>query len=342
MKLSQFDYNLPPNLIAQKPASPRDACRLMILDRKKKTIRHDRFFNLGKYLKFGDVLVLNDSKVLPARLIGKKLTGGQAEILLLKQQTSNTWECLVGFVPIKKQVGLEIIFGKGLKGKIIKRQNDTAIIKFNLSGPKLMAKIQAIGQTPTPPYIKRLAKKEEYQTIFAKTLGSIAAPTAGLHFTKQLLAKLKKQGVQIEYITLHVGLGTFQPVKTKDIRKHEMHEEWYHINNTTSKHLNMAKKEGRRIIAVGTTVTRTLESSVKKIHNSYFILPTSNFTRIFIYPSYKFKFVDSLITNFHVPKSTLLMLISAFTGKKLIDKAYQNAIKNKYRFYSFGDAMLIV
>jgi len=341
----------------------------MILDRKKKTIRHDRFFNLGKYLKPGDVLVLNDSKVLPARLIGKKPTGGRAEILLLKQLTSGTWECLVGFVPIKKQVGLEIVFSKGLKGKIIKRQNDTAVIKFNLSGGKLLAKILAIGQTPTPPYIKRLAKETEYQTVFAKNLGSVAAPTAGLHFTKKLLAKLKKQGVQIEYITLHVGLGTFQSVKTEDIRKHQMHEEWYHINNTTCKHLNMAKKEGRRIIAVGTTTVRVLETCChpelsrrvglrKKLSHfdsaqcDNFLLPHSGTTKIFIYPGYQFKFVDALITNFHVPKSTLLMLISAFAkapadksalaGKKLIDKAYQNAIKNKYRFYSFGDAMLII
>jgi len=382
MKLSLFDFPLPKNLIAQKPASPRDACRLMILNRKNKTIRHDRFYNLGKYLNPGDVLVLNDSKVLPARLWGKKPTGGKVEILLLKQLTTNCWECLVGFTPLKKQVGLKIIFSSSKKlgfgypkpsfpsnpssvltGQIIKREKDTAIIKFNLSGQKLFNKILAIGQAPTPPYIKRLAKRGEYQTIFAKKFGSVAAPTAGLHFTKRLLNKLKKQGIQIEYITLHVGLGTFQPVKTENIQKHQMHEEYFHLNKKTSKHLNKAKKEGRRIIACGTTVTRVLEHSAKKIHNSYSIIPNSGYTNLFIYPGYRFKFVDALITNFHIPKSTLIMLVSAFAktslrskatakdkprdksalaGKKFIDQAYQLAIKKKYRFYSFGDAMLII
>jgi S-adenosylmethionine:tRNA ribosyltransferase-isomerase len=341
LKLSQFDFDLPKNLIAQKPASPRDACRLMILDRKNKTIQHDQFYNLDQYLKRGDVLVLNDSKVLPARLLGKKETGGKAEILLLKQLTGNAWECLVGFVPIKKQLDFKINFRENLKGKIIQRNLDTALIKFNLSGGKLMKKILKIGQAPTPPYIKRMAKREEYQTIYAKKLGSIAAPTAGLHFTKKVFQKLKNKGVQIKYITLHVGLGTFQPVKTEDIKKHPMHSEYFHLNNKTCKHLNIAKKQGRRIIAVGTTVVRTLEHSIKKIHNSYFIIPSSNYTSIFIYPGYKFKFVDAMITNFHVPKSTLIMLVSAFAGKKFIDKAYQTAIKKKYRFYSFGDCMLI-
>lgn len=359
MKLSQFDFNLPKTLIAQKPASPRDACRLMVLDRKTKSIKHDHFYNLGEYLRPGDVLVLNDSKVLPARIIGKKPTGGKAEILLLKQLTSNNWDCLVGFVPIKKQAGLEIIFKSGLKGKIIKRQKDTAIIKFNQNGQKLMNKILAIGQAPTPPYIKRLAKRQEYQTIFAKKLGSVAAPTAGLHFTKNLLKKLKKQGLQIEYITLHVGLGTFQPVKTEDIRKHQMHEEYFELSKTTAKNLNEAKREGRRIIAVGTTVTRVLETCAGSVmvrfsnHDTAtlrepqgdsvaLLKPRSSTTNIFIYPGYKFKFIDALITNFHVPKSTLIMLVEALAGKKLIDQAYQIAIKKKYQFYSFGDAMVIL
>jgi S-adenosylmethionine:tRNA ribosyltransferase-isomerase len=365
MKLSDFDFNLPKNLIAQKPASPRDACRLMILDRKNKTIKHDRFYNLNKYLEKGDVLVLNNSKVLPARLVGKKATGGKVEILLLKQLTAASWECLVGFVPIKKQLGLKINFKNNLQGEITKRLDNTAVIKFNLSGNKLMNKILKIGLAPTPPYIKRLAKRGEYQTIYAKELGSVAAPTAGLHFTKKVFQKLKKKGVQIEYVTLHIGLGTFQPVKTEDITKHQMHAEYFHLNIRTCKHLNIAKREGRRIIAVGTTTVRVLEScatrqcytelsrsmtdGIRKNFSHFdsaqcdkFLSPQTSSTSIFIYPGYKFKFVDAMITNFHVPKSTLIMLVSAFAGKKFIDQAYQTAIKKKYRYYSFGDCMLIL
>lgn len=375
MKLSEFDFNLPKNLIAQKPASPRDACRLMVLNRGERSIAHERFYNLGKYLHPGDVLVLNNSKVLPARLIGKKETGGKVEILLLKQISPTSWQCLVGFVPVAKQVGLKIYFGKGsrfgfgphsnnnysssevkrsreaaLKGEITKRVGDTAIIKFNLNSAKLMEKILKIGQPPTPPYIKRLAKSAEYQTVFAEKLGSVAAPTAGMHFTKKLLVKLKKMGVQIEYITLHVGLGTFQPVKEDDITKHKIHSEYFELDKKTTERLNEAKRAGRRIIACGTTTVRVLEHcSVEsksplpdgeriKVRG---IKPQSGETNIFIYPGYKFKFIDALITNFHVPKSTLIMLVAAFAGKKFIDRAYQTAIKKKYRFYSFGDAMLI-
>ncbi len=338
MKLSEFDFNLPKNLIAQKPASPRDACRLMVLDRERETIRHDRFYNLGKYLQQGDVLVLNNSKVLPARLLGKKATGGKVEILLLKQVSSATWQCLVGFVPITKQVGLKIKFSGKLSGEIIKRAGDTAVIKFNLSGTKLMEKIFEIGQPPTPPYIKRLAKSAEYQTVYAEKLGSVAAPTAGMHFTKPLMNQLKKMGVQIEYITLHVGLGTFQPVKEEDITKHKIHSEYFELDKKTAERLNEAKRAGRRIIACGTTTVRVLESSVR----SGKLRAKSGETSIFIYPGYKLKVIDALITNFHVPKSTLIMLVAAFAGKKFVDCAYQTAIKKKYRFYSFGDSMLIL
>lgn len=354
MKLSEFDFNLPKNLIAQKPASPRDACRLMVLNRGEQSIAHDRFYNLEKYLQSGDVLVLNNSKVLPARLIGKKETGGRVEILLLRQISSAAWECLVGSVPVAKQIGLKINFGRWLSGVITKRAGDTAIIKFNLSGAKLMEQILKIGQPPTPPYIKRLAKSAEYQTVFAEKLGSVAAPTAGMHFTKKLLAKLKKIGVQSEYVTLHVGLGTFQSVKENDITKHKIHSEYFELDKKTAARLNIAKRAGRRIIACGTTTVRVLEycsklfpersvAKSKGLQQAEAIIKArSGETNIFIYPSYKFKFVDALITNFHVPKSTLIMLVAAFAGKKNVDEAYQIAIKKRYRFYSFGDAMLIL
>ncbi len=390
MKLSDFDFNLPKNLIAQKPNSPRDACRLLVLDREKKSIKHDRFYNLDKYLKYGDVLVLNNSKVLPARLMGRKINvagtpphqkfwcGGKVEVLLLKQLSANSWQCLVGSVPVTKQVGLKIKFGKSsrfgprphsnsnifrasgasreaeLQGEIIKRAGETAVIKFNLSGAKLMEQILKIGQPPTPPYIKRLAKSSEYQTVFAEKLGSVAAPTAGMHFTKKLLARLKKMGVKIEYITLHVGLGTFQPVKEEDITKHKIHSEYFELLPAVAKKLNEVKRAGRRIVACGTTTVRVLEHCAalarkspsrppfKKGELKGDLKPTSGETSIFIYPGYKFQFIDALITNFHVPKSTLIMLVSAFAGKKFIDRAYQIAIKKKYRFYSFGDAMLIL
>ncbi|MBI5071844.1 tRNA preQ1(34) S-adenosylmethionine ribosyltransferase-isomerase QueA [Candidatus Falkowbacteria bacterium] len=350
MRLSEFDFNLPKNLIAQKPASPRDACRLMVLDREKGSINHDRFYNLGEYLRPGDVLVLNNSKVLPARLMGKKETGGKVEILLLKQISPASWECLVGSVPVAKQVGLKIKFGGKLVGEITKRAGDTAIIKFNLSGTKLMEQILKIGQPPTPPYIKRLAKGAEYQTVFAEKLGSVAAPTAGMHFTKKLLAKLKKMGVQIEYITLHVGLGTFQPVKENDITKHKIHSEYFELDKKTAERLNVAKRDDRRIIACGTTTVRVLEHCARqegklqaqKGYTNIFIYPHTKIFGVGVYPGYKFKFIDALLTNFHVPRSTLIMLVAAFAGKKFVDKAYQIAIKKRYRFYSFGDSMLIV
>jgi S-adenosylmethionine:tRNA ribosyltransferase-isomerase len=359
MRLSDFDFNLPKNLIAQRPVSPRDACRLMVLNREKETIRHERFYNLGRYLKHGDVLVLNNSKVLPARLIGKKVTGGKVEILLLKQISPSTWQCLVGFVPVHQQVGLKINFDRKLNGEIIKRMGDTAVIKFNLSSAKLMEYILKIGQPPTPPYIKRLAKSSEYQTVYAEKIGSVAAPTAGMHFTKPLINKLKKMGVQIEYVTLHVGLGTFQPVKEEDITKHKIHSEYFELDKKTAERLNAAKRTGRRIIACGTTTVRVLEHCVSKDRNLTSINRSQisigsqrGETNIFIYPGYKFsalggsasggKFIDALITNFHVPKSTLIMLVAAFAGKKFIDKVYQIAIKRKYRFYSFGDAMLVL
>lgn len=338
LKLQDFDFDLPKNLIAQKPSSPRDACRLMVLRRDKKTIKHDRFFNIYKYLEPGDILVLNNSKVIPARLWGEKESGGRVETLLLRQIDTKKWECLVGSVPTNRQKDLKIFFSKKLKGKIIERKTDTAVIKFNLSGKSLMNEIFRIGESPTPPYIKRLAKQKEYQTIYAKYFGSVAAPTAGMHFTKKLLEKIKKEGIKIEYITLHVGLGTFQPVKNEDITKHKMHSEYFQLDKKTAGVLNKAKKEGKRIIACGTTTVRVLEHCT----SNGLIKPKKGETDIFIYHGYKFKFINQLITNFHTPKSTLLMLVSAFVGKKFIDKAYKEAIRKKYRFYSFGDSMLIL
>ena len=349
MKLKDFDYNLPKELIAQKPVYPRDYSRLLILDKKTRKISHHHFYEIGSFLRGGDVLVLNNTKVIPARLIGKKLeTGGRVEVFLiqpnvrdLKNYTwNNEWVVIGG--PRLNQ-GQEIIFDKRLKGEIIKVLGQERIIKFNKGGKELEKIIFQIGQTPIPPYIKFPDKKnklqKEYQTIFAKYFGSVAAPTAGFHFTAKLLKQLQKQGVKMEYVTLHVGLGTFQPVKEENIKKHQMHSEWAMIDKATAKRLNQYKKNKQRIISVGTTACRALESFCDKKGR---IKAGEKFTNIFIYPSYKFKFVDGLITNFHLPKSTLLMLVSALASQELIKKAYQEAIKKKYRFYSFGDAMLII
>lgn len=303
----------------------------------------DKFLNLPKYLNKNDVLVFNNSEVIPARLIGKKETGGKVEILLLRQIKADTWKCLVGNLPVPKQIKTRLKFGKLLSGQITSRIKDTAQIKFNLSGKKLMDQIFKLGQTPTPPYIKRLAKATEYQNFFAKKIGSVAAPTAGLHFTPRMFKLLKQKGVQIEFVTLHVGLGTFAPIKSDDITKHKIHSEYFELDKPTAKRLNLAKAQSRRIIAVGTTAVRVLEScSNFSLHTSSFILKSkSGYTQIYIYPGYKFKFVDAIITNFHVPKSSLILLVSAFADTNFIKKAYQYAIRKKYRFYSFGDVMLI-
>lgn len=359
-KLSTYNFNLPKELIAQKPAKPADTCRLLVLDKKNKRIADEKFLNLPNYLQKGDVLVFNNSKVLPARLIGKKETGGKVEILLLKQIKQNTWECLVGNLPINKQIGTKLTFLnqsqrslalpprtrrspiEALSGEITSRSQNTATIKFNLAGQKLMDQIFKIGQTPTPPYIKRIAKQNEYQTFFADPhkIGSVAAPTAGLHFTPRIFKMLKQKGVEIEFVTLHVGLGTFAPIKSEDITKHQIHSEYFELDKATAKRLNQAKKQGRRIIAVGTTSVRVLESCSSSALSPK-LKAQSGSTEIYIYPGYRFRFVDALITNFHVPKSSLILLVSAFAGTDFIKKAYQYAISQKYRFYSFGDVMLI-
>jgi len=334
MDLKNFDYFLPPELIAQKPVKPRDHSRLMILNRKKHSITHDFFHNLENYLPKNSVLVANDSRVFPARLFGIKPTGGKIEILLLKELRKNIWQAMIGG---KITTGTEISFKKNLKGVILYKKNESGTIKFHTKNnfPEILYEL---GQAPVPPYIKRLSNLKEYQTVYARKTGSAAAPTAGFHFTRKLMKDMERKGFEFEFITLHVGLGTFQPVSQEKIEKHKMHSEQAKISPETAKNLNLAKKQNKKIIAVGTTSARTLESFTKNGK----LFPGEKETNIFIYPGYEFKFIDGLITNFHVPKSTLLMLVSAFAGQSLIQKAYRQAIKKNYRFYSFGDAMLII
>jgi len=336
MRISEFDYNLPNNLIAKEPKNPRHLSNLMVIDRKSGEIKHKKFFNLPGILDKNSVLVFNDSKVIKARLYGK--IPAKVEILLTKQLKKNIWECLCK--PGKKlKLGTDINFNKDLSGKVIKINEDgSRMIKF--STKKDFEKIiEKLGHTPLPPYIKgSKAKSSQYQTIYAKKNGSVAAPTAGLHFTKKLFSNLKKKGVKTYFVTLHVGRGTFEPVKVDDIREHKMHSEWFSIDKKTAKELNKAKLSGKKIIAVGTTTVRVLESSAKNGK----LTPKSGETDIFIYPGYKWRFADQILTNFHLPKSTLLMLVSSFAGKTLIKKAYNTAISKKYRFYSFGDAMIIL
>lgn len=337
MKTKEFDYFLPKELIAQKPVRPRDNSRLLILEKKSGKISHTRFLNLGKYLKKGDLLVLNNSRVIPARLIGKKPTGGKIEILLLKKIKGSNWQVLIKGKKIEKN--LEIKFGKEIIGRLVKKLSEGVWqIKFNLEGKKFKEAIYKIGLAPTPPYIKRISNLKEYQTIYAQKDGSVAAPTAGFHFTKRLISSLKKRGIKFEFITLHIGLGTFRPIKTERIENHKMAAEFVIINKKTAERINKIKKAGNKIIAVGTSTVRALESAVKDGK----IYPFRGWTNLFIKPGYKFSIVDGLITNFHLPKSTNLLLVSAFAKRKMIFRAYQEAIRKRYRFYSFGDAMLII
>lgn len=341
MKKSDFYYNLPEELIAQTPAEPRNSSRLMKIDRKTGEITHSRFYNLCNYLKKGDLLVLNDSRVLPARLYGeKKGTGSFIEFLLLEQKGDKLWEIICR--PGKKaKVGTELIFGNGLlSAKVIEVKDDgNRIVKFSCEG-NFYAVLDEIGQMPLPPYItEKLEDKERYQTVYSKELGSAAAPTAGLHFTKEMLEEVKEMGVDIAYVTLHVGLGTFRPVKEDDILNHKMHSEHYHLSEETAEKINRTKASGGRVIAVGTTSCRTLESMEPE---NGLVKPGDGYTDIFIYPGYKFKLLDGLITNFHLPESTLIMLVSAFLGYENTMNAYKIAVEEKYRFFSFGDAMAIL
>ena len=345
-KTSDFFYNLPLEFIAQKPVRPRDHSRLLILDKKTGAFEHQHFYDIVNYLRPGDLLVLNNSKVFPARLIGKKeVTQGQVEIFLHKKEAKDIWECLIGG---RVKIGLVIVLSKQLKAEILQdNQDGTWLVKFNLSDNNFFAEINKIGQVPLPPYIKRskqlASDKNNYQTVFADKhkIGSAAAPTAGLHFTKKLLKKIKDKGILIKYVTLHVGLGTFAPVKVEKITDHKMHSEFAMVSKSTIKAILETKKKSARVIAVGTTSCRTLESldfdKIKKIN----IEAQSFWTDIFIYPGYKFQVVNALITNFHLPSSTLMMLVSALGGKKNLEKAYQEAVAKKYRFFSYGDAMFI-
>lgn len=335
MRVSSFDYQLPPELIAQSPVKPRDHSRLLVYNIKSREIIHDYFYNLGRYLQPDDILVFNDTRVFPARLFGKKDTGGVLEVFLLRPVKGNIWEVLIGGKV--RRVGLNITFAKGLKCEVIKGLPDGIWqVRFNKTPRRVFGFANLIGSTPLPPYIKRASKPSDYQTIYAKKVGSVAAPTAGFHFTKKLLVKLKKKGIKFENVTLHVGFGTFQPVKVENIEDHKIHSEYAEIDSVTAKRLIKAKKEGGRIVAVGTTTVRTLETFFDGKNKK-----KSGWINTFIYPGYRFKFVDAMITNFHLPKSSLLMLVSAFAGRKEILRVYNTAVKKKYRFYSFGDGMLI-
>jgi len=340
MNVSDFDYDLPEELIAQTPLKISAASRLLILDKKDGTITHDHFSSIINNLDEGDVLVLNDTSVIPARLYGEKVnTGAVIEILLLKQKEEDVWECLVKKAR-KIRVGTTVSFGKGeLKAKCVS-VSDEGIREFKMIYDGVFYEVlDKLGEMPLPPYIhEKLIDQDRYQTVYNKFKGSAAAPTAGLHFTKELLRKIEEKGIIITYVTLHVGLGTFRPVQVDKIEDHHMHTEFYQVSKEASDILNKAKENNRKIIAVGTTSLRTLETVLRD--NDKFI-ETSGWSDIFIYPGYKFKAIDSLITNFHLPKSTLLMLVSALAGKENIVNAYAEAIKEKYRFFSFGDSMFI-
>ena len=340
MKTDDFDFYLPEELIAQTPLEKRDSSRLLVLDKKTGDISHRHFTDIVDYLQKGDTLVLNDTKVIPARLYGvKEETNAAIEVLLLKDEGNNIWECLTR--PAKRiKVGTVISFGNGKLKARCTSVLDEGIRKFKLEYKGILYEVlDELGEMPLPPYIhEKLKDKDRYQTVYAKNIGSAAAPTAGLHFTDDLLKKIKDKGVNIAYITLHVGLGTFRPVSVTDVTKHKMHSEYYVMSEDVAKLLNDTRGNGHKIIAVGTTSTRTLET-IMSLYGTF--KSCSGWTDIFIYPGYEFKAIDYLITNFHLPKSTLVMLVSALAGKDNIMKAYNEAVKEKYRFFSFGDSMLI-
>lgn len=343
MKLSEFDFDLPQELIAREPMHPRDAAKLLVLNAGNLSDR--RFCDLPEILQSGDVLVFNDSKVIPARLFGESC-GRKFEVLLVKNIQDSVWECWVK--PGRRaRVGEKFTFGGNLSAVLKGREAEIFFFEFNLAGTEFYSELSKVGEMPIPPYILKARgdlheereDHEEYQTIYAKRLGSAAAPTAGLHFTEELIANLRAKGIQTEFVTLHVGLGTFQPVTTEVVEEFNIHSEYYEINSETTEKLNKAKSEGRRIIAVGTTSVRVLESAADE---SGKLTAKSGETSIYIYPGYRYKIVDGIVTNFHLPKSSLLLLVSAFAGKEEILKAYDYAIENKYRFYSYGDGMLIL
>ena len=339
MKTHDFYYDLPEELIAQTPLEKRDSSRLMTLDRKTGEVEHKHFYDIIDYLNPGDCLVMNDSRVLPARLLGHRPTGGAVEVLLLRDLGSKRWECLCK--PGRKmQPGNEVIFGDGELTATVRevREDGNRVVEFHYEGIFLEV-LERLGKMPLPPYIKEeLQDQERYQTVYSRELGSAAAPTAGLHFTQELLEKIRAKGVKTAFVTLHVGLGTFRPVKAEEVLEHHMHSELCMMNEETAKLLNETKASGGRIVCVGTTSCRTLESLV---NDDGSFEAKSRWTDIFIYPGYIFKAMDALITNFHLPESTLVMLVSAFAGREHVLNAYRIAVENRYRFFSFGDAMYI-
>jgi S-adenosylmethionine:tRNA ribosyltransferase-isomerase len=329
MRLSEFDYYLPKELIAQYPVKERDAARLLVIDRRRETIEHRIFKDITDYLNKDDLLILNNTKVLPSRIVGRRKTGGRVEFLLLERKSGLTFRSLIK--PARVKTGEKIIFNGGNISCVVSARGEVTF-----DAPDSEA-VYALGRMPLPPYIKREPEESDavyYQTVYAKEPGAVASPTAGLHFTPQLLDKVKGGGVNIAYVTLHVGYGTFKPVKAQDIREHNMEQEFFKITRSTTEAIGKAHGANKRVIAVGTTSVRSLESYACGLKEGY--------TDLFIYPGYEFKIVDSLITNFHLPHTTLFMLVCAFAGEKLIKKAYQEAVDNKYRFYSYGDAMLIL
>lgn len=341
MKLEEFDFYLPEELIAQTPLLKRDTSKLLTINRKENTYEHKVFSDIIDYFNPGDTLVLNNTRVMPARLYGqKKDTGAAIEVLLLKNKEHNMWECLVK--PAKRiKVGSIVSFGDGImEAECVKVLDDGfRYFEFKYEGI-FQERLDELGTMPLPPYIKeRLTDKERYQTVYSKEVGSSAAPTAGLHFTNELLDKIKQKGVNIVYLTLHVGLGTFRPVSVENIEDHDMHSEYYTLDEETANVINETKKNGGRVFSVGTTSTRTLETIARD--NDGEIVPASGWTNIFIYPGFEFKCVDGLITNFHLPKSSLIMLVSAFYKREKVLELYKIAVENKYRFFSFGDAMII-
>ena len=340
MKTSDFFYDLPEELIAQTPLQKRDTSRLLVLDRESGEISHKHFYDILDYLSSGDCLVMNDSRVLPARLLGHRPTGGAVEVLLLRDLGDKKWECLCK--PGRKmQVGNEVIFGNGeLTATVVEvQETGNRVVEFHYEGIFLEV-LERLGKMPLPPYIKEeLEDQERYQTVYSKAVGSAAAPTAGLHWTNELLEKAREKGVKTAFVTLHVGLGTFRPVKAEEITDHHMHAELCMISQETADVLNQTKAEGGRIICVGTTSCRTLESLVNEDGS---FEAKSKWTEIFIYPGYTFKAMEGLITNFHLPESTLVMLVSAFAGREKVLHAYEEAVKERYRFFSFGDAMCIL
>lgn len=339
MKTHDFWYELPEELIAQTPLQQRDSSRLLVLDRKTGEVTHKHFYDIIDHLNPGDCLVMNDSRVLPARLLGHRPTGGAVEVLLLRELGDNKWECLCK--PGRKmQVGHQVIFGDGdLQASVVEVKEDgNRVVRFAYEGIFLEV-LERLGRMPLPPYIKaELQDQERYQTVYSREVGSAAAPTAGLHFTNELLDKIRQKGVKTAFVTLHVGLGTFRPVKAENISQHHMHSELCMIGNETAEILNQTRREGGRIICVGTTSCRTLESLVNEDGS---FEAKSKWTEIFIYPGYEFKAIQGLITNFHLPESTLVMLVSAFAGRENVLAAYNEAVKERYRFFSFGDAMFI-